>query len=485
MASGGNGTFTYSWAPAASLNNANIQNPTATPNVTTTYTCTVSSGGVTSSGTCTVTVVSAPTNLTANVQNNSNVVLNWTAANPAQSYKVYRNGTMIAENVTSTTYSDNNLSSGTYNDQVSTVYQGIESPRSNTATASILAPLSVTATALPNTISQGGSATLNANAVGGNNSYTYSWSPAASLNNANIQSPTATPNETTTYTVTVSSNGQTATAQITVNVVTAPTNLRVSIVPTKGESLAIDWDAPALADSYKLYRNGTLLASNITDTHYTDVNIEEGNYCYTASAVYRLVESPESDEACIEVFICRPAENLDIEYYWENEEHFGALLSWDKDENTQSSLTRFNIYRGLESSLNLELIATVDYDPELSHFEYLDEEAEIGGYYYRVGSYYEIRDDECFSETVSVEITGIVETEAAVKVYPNPTQGEVTLEGEGLSHILIVNMYGQTVYNAKAEGNQVRLDLTSFAKGIYVMHIGTANGQVVKQFVVE
>ena len=80
---------------------------------------------------------------------------------------------------------------------------------------------------------------------------------------------------------------------------------------------------------------------------------------------------------------------------------------------------------------------------------------------------------------------GLAEQQVEINVYPNPTQGEVTLEGEGISHIRIVNIFGQTVYNAKTEGEQVRLDLSNFAKGIYMMHIDTENGQVVKQIVVE
>ena len=43
--SGGTGNYTYSWSPALTLNNANIQNPVATPRVgTTVYTCAVSDG---------------------------------------------------------------------------------------------------------------------------------------------------------------------------------------------------------------------------------------------------------------------------------------------------------------------------------------------------------------------------------------------------------------------------------------------------------
>ena len=80
---------------------------------------------------------------------------------------------------------------------------------------------------------------------------------------------------------------------------------------------------------------------------------------------------------------------------------------------------------------------------------------------------------------------GVGENNVSAKVYPNPTQGEITLEGEGLSHVRIVNAYGQTVYSAKVEGEQVRIDLSNMAKGIYMMHIEANGGQAVRKIVVE
>ncbi len=80
---------------------------------------------------------------------------------------------------------------------------------------------------------------------------------------------------------------------------------------------------------------------------------------------------------------------------------------------------------------------------------------------------------------------GIGENSIAAKVYPNPTKGEITLEGEGINHVRIVNAYGQTVYNSKIEGEQVRIDLSNMAKGIYMMHIEANGGQAVRKIVVE
>ncbi len=301
VASNGNGSFTYRWAPDSSLSNATIQNPTASPTETTTYTCTATSAaGLTESGTCTVTVVCPPTNLTATVQNTNQVRLNWTAPNSATSYKVYRNNTIIASNVTTTTYTDSNLGAGDYNYQVAAVYQEVESPKSNVVSATIYGSLNVTATANPSTIPLGSSSTLNANASGGNGIYSYSWTPTTGLNNANIQSPIATPNSLTTYTVHVNSNGQTATANVIVNVVKPPTNLTATVQNTN--KVRLDWTAPNPATSYKVYRNNTLIASNVSATTYTDNNLSAGNYSYQVSAVYQGVESPKSNSAQVTVY---------------------------------------------------------------------------------------------------------------------------------------------------------------------------------------
>ena len=79
----------------------------------------------------------------------------------------------------------------------------------------------------------------------------------------------------------------------------------------------------------------------------------------------------------------------------------------------------------------------------------------------------------------------IGENSISANIYPNPTQGKVMVESEDLSHVRIVNAYGQTVYNAKVEGNLVCIDLSQMVKGIYMMHIEAEGGQAVRKIVVE
>ena len=80
---------------------------------------------------------------------------------------------------------------------------------------------------------------------------------------------------------------------------------------------------------------------------------------------------------------------------------------------------------------------------------------------------------------------GIAENAIQAMVYPNPTKGDIIVECEGLSHVRIVNAFGQTVYNADLEGDKTRIDLSQMAKGIYMMHLEAAGGQTVRKIVVE
>ncbi|MBO6026529.1 MAG: T9SS type A sorting domain-containing protein [Bacteroidales bacterium] len=136
-ATGGNGVYVYSWTPATSLSDPNIASPMANPTTTTTYTCVVTSAGLSASQTFTVEVVNAPTNLTATVIDDNDIVLNWEAANPATTYTIFLNDNEVYNGITATTFTMPDMEPGTYTFEVATHYNGINSPRSNQATVTI------------------------------------------------------------------------------------------------------------------------------------------------------------------------------------------------------------------------------------------------------------------------------------------------------------------------------------------------------------
>ena len=60
-------------------------------------------------------------------------------------------------------------------------------------------------------------------------------------------------------------------------------------------------------------------------------------------------------------------------------------------------------------------------------------------------------------------------------VYPNPTQGEMTLSLEGLRRYEIIDMNGKTVLQGQANGKRHTIDVSTLASGLYL--VKAYNGQ--------
>ena len=66
------------------------------------------------------------------------------------------------------------------------------------------------------------------------------------------------------------------------------------------------------------------------------------------------------------------------------------------------------------------------------------------------------------------------------KVYPNPTQGRVTIEAENIQHVAIFNLIGEKVFESVAHGDAVSYDFSGFEKGLYLIRIETKNDILTK-----
>ena len=436
---------------------------------------------ITSGGTITPT---APTNVTANV-NNQSVTLNWSASNPASSYKVYRNNMMIAQGITVTTYTDNNLQPGTYNYEVSTVYNGLESPKSTAVSATILAPLSVIVTAsetiyVPNPIPGGWTGiSLTANATGGGSNYTYSWTPANAVNSPTAQTTTASPEETTTYTCTVTSNGQSVSGSVTVIVVVPPTEVNTEVI--NETEVLISWNAAEYADSYNVYREDELIAENITTLSYVDNYAGAGSISYSVRSVYQNhISQPEITGA---YFYVAP-EDVQAEYVWNNGDFFNRI-TWTKNQAVDYDIELFKIYRSFGEEV-IEEIGTVANEDYVYEYSFDDTEVpEVGLYSYIVGAVYKYEGPEIKSEPVSCMVTSIGESTVTSDIYPNPTADKVTVKAEGIVRIVIVNSLGQTLYQSSSDESEVILNLAPYGKGLYFVQIHTVQGISTQKIIVE
>lgn len=69
----------------------------------------------------------------------------------------------------------------------------------------------------------------------------------------------------------------------------------------------------------------------------------------------------------------------------------------------------------------------------------------------------------------------MTEVTDGVKVYPNPSDGQVTVEAEALERVALYNVLGQCVVDVPVSGDQITLDLHGLGSGLYVLHIESSS----------
>ncbi len=247
----GSGTaaiVSYSWSPAASLNQSNIAMPLATPNATTTYTLTVTdANGCQHSDNATITVIPAPLapTLSPNAQYCAgDAIANLTATGAGGTITWYSNAALSTQVGSGSTLMPSS-SIGTQTYYVTETNGNCVSPAA-TVTVTIR-PLPIANAGNDDDVCELGSITLN-----GSGGISYLWSPAASLSQANIANPTATPIANTTYTLTVTdANGCTATDIVEITVLQLPfANVMPASPICQGASTTLDGSGSGVSFSW-------------------------------------------------------------------------------------------------------------------------------------------------------------------------------------------------------------------------------------------
>ena len=77
--------------------------------------------------------------------------------------------------------------------------------------------------------------------------------------------------------------------------------------------------------------------------------------------------------------------------------------------------------------------------------------------------------------------TDVNEYATEAKVYPNPTNGMVNIEAEGMQRLTIMNTLGQTLYDREVEADNVQIGMAQFGRGTYLIRIYTESGTTVRR----
>ena len=161
-------------------------------------------------------------------------------------------------------------------------------------------------------------------------------------------------------------------------------------------------------------------------------------------------------------------------------------------------LQQYNLYRSFDNT-DYEQVASIPAVDSQLYYEYRDNLAEEthDDVYYRLTAFYLADDGETcesdFATTlnnpeqnyVAIDLTSTDEYQALdFKLYPNPTNGLVTIELEGLQKVMVYNALGQVLISKEADGNSLQLDLSGFEGGLYWVKIISQNRIAVKPLVI-
>ena len=147
----------------------------------------------------------------------------------------------------------------------------------------------------------------------------------------------------------------------------------------------------------------------------------------------------------------------------------------------RADIVKYNVYRSTDN-VEYEFIGSVDAAAGQEYYEYFDATA-AGTYYYQVRAEYSngCESEPAVSEAnpannyVIVNVTSVAEN-GEVALYPNPTNGNITIQAQNMNRITVVSVLGQVVYDAEIEGDSYIMNMAQFNAGVYMVRIATENG---------
>lgn len=260
----------------------------------------------------------------------------------------------------------------------------------------------------------------------------------------------------------------------------APKDLHAEVL--ENGRVKLTWTAPEVEgfSGYIIYRKsfGTeyerikLATSN--STSYTDnKTLKEGDiYCYQIVAYYQ--------ESATE---SAPAMNVDdpkLNYVVINKTAIPThlvgtvqgnemLLEWDAALNAET----YNVYcNGEKVAAEIaDNYFTASLDGENTAFTF-----HVTGVKNGVES---SASNKVYHGNVGVGENSIVD----LQVYPNPTDGKVIVEANGLVSVAVYDVLGQEVMQAYAADNAVTLNLSGLQSGVYFVKANTATGNSIQKII--
>ena len=160
-------------------------------------------------------------------------------------------------------------------------------------------------------------------------------------------------------------------------------------------------------------------------------------------------------------------------------------------------LQQYNLYRSYDN-VDYQQVASIPAVLGQLYYEYRDNLAnETNDVYYGLKAYYVADNGEtCESEYAAtlndpeldyivIDITSTDEYQtSSLKLYPNPSNGQIAIEQKGMQKVVVYNTLGQALLDKEASSDVLQLDLSGFENGLYWIKVMAQSGTAVRSFVI-
>jgi len=238
----------------------------------------------------------------------------------------------------------------------------------------------------------------------------------------------------------------------------------------------LEWETPEdkglTVKGYYVYRNDERITLEpVKDAiTYTDIVPQNGEYEYVVTALYSTtLESDFSEPVSLVINgMCIPFNN---NITLEEIEGTTVLVSWIAPEYEGLELAGYNIYRDAEK-INTEIVT------ELSYLD-IDLEPETE-YCYQVEVVYNDCENPLQTEEKCIMVLSVSDfnKNENFSIFPNPTTGNITIEGNRLYRVEIYDMQGRRLSEyIDLTGSLKITDLNKYENGIYFVKMFSETGE--------
>jgi hypothetical protein len=488
-ATGGTAPYTYSWSPSGGTSNSSSSLSASTYTVT-----------VTDANGCQTTVsftITQPSQLNINIVSQLNVSCfggaNGTATVSATGGS---GGNSFSWSPISTSGpTATNLAAGNYTATVNDLNGCLAQVVVNITQPPLLA---VTVSSITNvTCASASDGAAVVTASGGTSPYSYNWSPAGGTSYSANNLPVGS------YTVAVT-DGKGCTASTPVSILNLIPSQEICVVSADsatGNYNVIVWEKPAILsniDSFFVYREITLGTFQKIGAVHRD----------SLSTYNDFAANPNSTSYKYKIKVLDTCGSVGDFGLYHNSIHLQYLslgnFQWTfyEIENTSNQVASYNFYRDDNATGNFVLLQIIPgNNNSFTDVNY----ASYPNARYRVDVNW-LSGNVCTATRASISTsrsniknnstvaTGIAENDFnAIAVYPNPTQGIITIEypaGDKYD-LQIFNSLGQKVYHEEfSAGNSAgvmskKVDIRDFAKGVFILKISSGKGSTFKRIIKE